>query len=114
MTVNGQKASAVGHASMRKLYRQGLAIGPRPYIHNHVVELTAPDRATGRCYLDLRSIKQQMEFIGAGYYLDSYVKIKGEWKFARRAFTAVRFDAPAGTAVIKVPTKKKAKVRARR
>lgn len=114
MTVNGQKASAVGHASMRKLYRQGLAIGPRPYIHNHVVELTAPDRATGRCYLDLRSIKQQMEFIGAGYYLDSYVKIKGEWKFARRAFTAVRFDAPAGTAVIKVATKKKAKVRAKR
>ena len=94
MDANGKKARAVGHASMRKLYREGLAIGPRPYIHNHVVELKDATHATGRCYLDLRCIKQNMEFIGAGYYLDDYIKVRGEWKFARRCFTAVHFDAP--------------------
>lgn len=95
MVANGKTASAVGHAGLRKLYREGLAIAPRPYIHNHVVELTAPDRASGRCYLDLRSLERQMEFIGAGYYQDDYVKVRGEWKFARRLFTAIRFDGPA-------------------
>jgi hypothetical protein len=95
MVVEGKTTSAVGHANLRKIYRQGLAIGPRPFIHNHVIEVVAPDRATGRCYLDLRSIKQQMEFIGAGYYNDDYVKLRGEWKFARRVFTALRFDGPA-------------------
>ena len=94
MEANGKKARAVGHTNLRKLYREGLAMGPRPFIHNHVVELKKEDHAVGRCYLDLRSTKEKMNFIGAGYYQDDYVKEKGEWKFARREFFALRFDGP--------------------
>ncbi|MGH8597516.1 MAG: nuclear transport factor 2 family protein, partial [Gammaproteobacteria bacterium] len=90
-----KESSAKGHAALRKIYRQGLEIGPRPYIHNHVVTLDGEERASGRCYLDLRSTKAEMQFIGAGHYADLYRKVRGHWKFQRRHFTALRFDAVA-------------------
>ncbi len=93
IAANGKETSAKGQDQLLALYKQGFDIGPRPYIHNHVIELTSQKKATGRCYLALHSIKQNMQFIGAGYYLDSYVKEKGVWKFQRRDFTALRMDA---------------------
>lgn len=65
------------------------------------MELVDGKHATGRCYLALHSAKQQMSFIGAGYYVDDYVKVKGEWKFARRHFTALRIDDSPVTAASK-------------
>ncbi len=80
-----------------KFYSGGLDMQPRPYIHNHVVDQTSPERATGRCYLDLRSAKMEMNWLGAGYYEDEYRKVGERWKFASRTFTVVRMlEDPTG------------------
>ena len=89
---NGQRTAAKGVPALRKMYRQGLSIGPRPFIHNHVVFIDDAHHAHGRAYLALHSIKLNMQFIGAGYYHDTYVKVKGEWKFQQRHFVALRID----------------------
>lgn len=105
IAIDGKETGAKGQSGLVALYRQGLEIGPRPYIHNHVIEITDGKQAQGRCYLDLRSVKHNMEFIGAGHYADSYVKVKGEWKFQRRYFTALRIDENPIPAAQKKPTK---------
>jgi hypothetical protein len=92
IAADGKETGAKGQAELREIYEQGLAIEPRPFIHNHVIELLSDKKARGRCYLDLRSAKHNMDIIGAGHYADTYVKVKGEWKFQRRHFTALRFD----------------------
>lgn len=97
--IGEQETAAKGHAALLEFYAQGLGIAPRPFIHNHVIELEGGRKATGRCYLDLRSGKENMRFMGAGHYADTYVKEKGEWKFLRRHFTALRIDEdPTATA----------------
>jgi len=93
ITMGDKETVAKGHAALLAIYRQGFDIGPRPYIHNHVIETLDDKKATGRCYLDLHSAKHNMQFIGAGHYADSYVKQRGAWKFQRRYFTALRMDA---------------------
>ena len=53
-TVVGNKREVTnkGHAELLKTYTAGLAnLTPRPYIHNHVIELKGNGRATGRCTL---------------------------------------------------------------
>jgi ketosteroid isomerase-like protein len=73
------------HAELRKMYEQLVRnVRPRPYTHTHVVELRGPNNATGRCYVEMRSAKVEMEWVGFGYYEDEYVKIRDEWKFASR------------------------------
>jgi SnoaL-like domain len=94
-----------GREALIKTYTEGLRdLKPRPYIHNHVVELGYYGRATGRCYLDLRSENRNMEWIGSGHYLDEYVKVGDHWKFASRYFTAIRFN-PATAAKAAAPAK---------
>ena len=69
---------------------------PRPYIHNHVIELHDDESASGRCYLDLRSAKNNMGWIGAGYYNDEYILTVDGWKFQARLFNALHMeDLPA-------------------
>ncbi len=63
--------------ALTEIYRQGLGIKPRPFIYSHVVELIDGKNAHGRCYLTLRSAKQNMAVVGAGHYADTYVKAKG-------------------------------------
>jgi hypothetical protein len=83
-----------GREALLKKYTEDLRrLTPRPYIHNHVVELGYYGRATGRCYVELRDAGRNMEWFGTGHYLDEYVKVGDHWKFASRYFTAVRFDA---------------------
>ena len=48
--------------------------------------------APGRCYLDLRSGRHNMDWLGAGFYEDEYVKIDSEWRFQLRKFTALRME----------------------
>ena len=94
-----------GREALIKTYTEGLSdLKPRPYIHNHVVELGYYGRATGRCYLDLRSEKRNMEWVGSGHYLDEYVKVGEHWKFGSRYFTAISFN-PANAAKAPPPAK---------
>ncbi len=100
MATAAQTYVAQGHAELLDFYARGLAMTPRPYIHNQVVELGKKGHAVGRCVLELRSAKRDMEWLGAGYYLDHYVKLKGVWKFASREFTALKMlEEPAPAAV---------------
>lgn len=92
------ETAAKGRAALHQFYVDGLKHLPRPYIHNHVLELQGEKRATGRCYLDLRSAKNNMDWLGAGHYVDDYVKVRGKWKFASRYFTAVRMEEGPGSA----------------
>ncbi|MDA0821056.1 MAG: nuclear transport factor 2 family protein [Proteobacteria bacterium] len=89
---NGQKTDCTGTAALRDFYVGGLAMKPRPYIHNHVFELTGARTASGRCYLDLRIGSNNMEWLGAGFYEDDYVKVGDDWKFQTRRFNALRMD----------------------
>lgn len=89
--------TAKGTPHLHEFYAGGLGMQPRPYIHNHVVDLVDAEHATGRCYLDLRSAKNDMAWLGAGHYADEYRKVDGRWKFASRVFTAVRMlEDPTG------------------
>ena len=63
-----------GRAELLKTYKAGVELSPRPYIHNHVIELTGPSRATGRCYVELRDASDNLNWLGTGYYDDEYVK----------------------------------------
>ena len=94
---DGTQSSAKGSEDLLKFYSGGLDMQPRPYIHNHVIELVDAERATGRCYLDLRSLKNDMGWLGAGYYNDEYRKEGGVWKFAERSFVVVKMlEDPTG------------------
>ncbi len=88
----GGEKTFSGHDALREFFVAGLAIAPRPFIHNHVVEMHAADAASGRCYLDLYSANKNMESIGAGYYEDEYVRDDDRWRFRSRRFTALRID----------------------
>ncbi|HXW85157.1 MAG TPA: nuclear transport factor 2 family protein [Candidatus Binataceae bacterium] len=104
--VKGPQREAVskGHAELKTMYSGALGdVQPRPYIHNHVVELAGPARASGRCYVELRSFRRNMEWIGSGYYEDEYVKVGEQWKFGSRRFIRIgpdlgRAAAAAGSA----------------
>jgi SnoaL-like domain len=88
------ETNTVGRANLLKTYREGLAnLTPRPYIHNHVVELKGGGRAEGRCYVELRDASKDFAWIGTGFYHDEYVKAGDQWKFKSRRFKALRLDA---------------------
>lgn len=86
-----------GRAALADFYRVGLRHQQRPLIHNVVVELGRKGRATGRCYVDLRSARHNMELMGVGHYADEYRKVRGKWLFETRCFHAVRVDEGPGS-----------------
>jgi hypothetical protein len=89
---------ASGRDALLKLYG-GLTQGeltPRPYIHNHVIDLAGGGRATGRCYVELRNLKKNMEWVGSGYYEDEYVKVGDGWKFKSRTFSTAYMSVNPG------------------
>jgi hypothetical protein len=89
---------ASGRDALLKLYG-GLTQGeltPRPYIHNHVIDLQGNGRATGRCYVELRNLKKDMEWVGSGYYEDEYAKTADEWKFKSRTFRTAYMSVNPG------------------
>ena len=86
-TIVGRKNenTARGRAELLKSYKEGLAsLTPRPYIHNHVVELKGSGRASGRCYVEFRDASNKMGWLGTGFYNDEYVKVGDRWKFQSR------------------------------
>ncbi len=90
--IGGREATFSGRDALHAMFTGGLKIRPRPYIHNHVVELAGEGFATGRCYLDLRSARKDMAFLGAGYYDDEYMATPAGWRFHSRRFVALRMD----------------------
>lgn len=85
--------TTTGRANLLKMYKEALAsVTPRPYIHNHVIELKGGGRATGRCYVELRDASNNMNWIGTGFYHDDYAKVGEHWKFQSRKFKALRMD----------------------
>lgn len=79
-----------GAAALRDFYVGLDRMKPRPYIHNHVVELLGGGRAKGTCYVELRLATNQMNSLGTGYYDDEYVRDGGVWKFRARRYKAVK------------------------
>ena len=76
---------AQGREALRKMIASGLDTAqPRPFIHNHVVELLGPDRAKGTCYVEVRLLRNGKKHYMAGWYDDEYAKVDGEWKFKSR------------------------------
>ncbi len=74
-----------GRGELKKMYENLIRqTQPRPYTHTHVIELRNEHSATGRCYVELRNAKVELEWLGSGYYEDEYAKVRGEWKFASR------------------------------
>ncbi len=86
----GRDRSASGRANLLKTYGGDLSsIKPRPYIHNHVIELKGNGRASGRCYVEVRDAANNMKMLGTGYYNDEYVKVGDEWKFQSRSINLI-------------------------
>ncbi|MGH7960201.1 MAG: nuclear transport factor 2 family protein [Candidatus Binatia bacterium] len=80
--------AAKGRENLLKMYQQALGeLAPRPFIHNHVVELQGSNRATGTCYVEIRATRESRSWIGAGWYNDEYAKVGGTWKFKSRLVT---------------------------
>jgi hypothetical protein len=86
----GRDRSVQGRAELLKTYSSDLSsIRPRPYIHNHVIELKGNARASGRCYVEVRNAADNMNLLGTGYYNDEYVKVGDEWKFQSRSINLI-------------------------
>ena len=83
----------MGRANLLKSYREGLAnLTPRPYIHNHVIDLKGQGQASGRCYVELRNASDKMAWLGTGFYNDEYVKVGDQWKFKVRRFQQTHME----------------------
>ncbi len=84
-TNDGSLPSTQGRAALRKMIGTGLdEMKPRPFIHNHVVERLGPNRAKGRCYIEVKLFRNGKKHAMAGWYNDEYAKVSGEWKFKSR------------------------------
>ncbi len=82
----GDREPMCGRQQLQDVYAQVLetkTVFFHPFVHNHIIDLEG-DRATGVCYLDLRSNKDGESLIGSGYYDDVYARENGIWKFKSR------------------------------
>lgn len=83
---------AEGRANLAKMIaEQGATSKPRPFIHNHVVELLGPDKARGTCYVEVKLMREGKKWLLTGWYNDEYAKVNGEWKFKSRQITTDTF-----------------------
>lgn len=101
-TVVGPKRehTTTGRADLHKSYAEGLAsLTPRPYIHNHVIELKSGGRANGRCYVELRDASNNLAWLGTGFYDDEYIKVGDDWKFNSRRFQQAHMEHRQSKAV---------------
>ena len=91
-TDNPNLPRAQGREGLRKMIGGGLdTTKPRPFIHNHVIELLGPDRAKGTCYVEVRLLRDGKKWLMTGWYDDEYAKVGGEWKFKSRQITTDSF-----------------------
>jgi uncharacterized protein (TIGR02246 family) len=75
-----------GLEGLREIYTGAAAgVTPKPFIQNHVIEVDG-DQATGRCGVEIRMVHKGEAYTVAGHYFDSYRRVDGRWKFAKRDF----------------------------
>jgi uncharacterized protein (TIGR02246 family) len=83
---------AQGREALRTMIGGQLeASKPRPFIHNHVIELLGPDQAKGTCYAEVRLLREGKKWLMSGWYDDEYAKVNGQWKFKARQITVDSF-----------------------
>ncbi len=95
--IQGMEDYAItGRDKLAKVFRRVNAkYATQPFIHNHLVELTGPDRATGIAYYEILEAREGQRYLAAGFYRDEYRKVGGEWKFQyRKIHMVTEFDSP--------------------
>ncbi len=90
----GTRPPIVGRAALLAGFREMLTTGSTflPFVQQHVVDL-AQDTARGTCYIDLRAEVNGESMIGAGWYVDTYVRTADGWRFQTRKIE-LRFFVP--------------------
>lgn len=81
----GRYGKVEGKPAMRDFYSDMVALRPKPYIHNHCVEVNGA-RATGKCAVEIRGLAKEYTNPNGGYYLDAYINEGGTWKFENRTY----------------------------
>ena len=75
-----------GRAQLAQLYQDKIEeVGPKPFIQNHVIQIDG-DRATGNCAVEIRLVEEGKAVTACGHYNDTYRRVNGVWKFAKRHF----------------------------
>ncbi len=85
--MKGTEVNAVsrGLAAIRRMHEKAFAeTTPRLFVHNQIVNLIGTDRASGRCCVEVRNLRVNMEWLGVGYFEDEYTRQGDQWKFATR------------------------------
>ena len=83
---------AQGQEGLRKMISSGLdEMKPRPFIHNHVIELLDSKQAKGTCYVEVHMNREGKKWEMKGWYNDEYAKVDGEWEFKSRRITTDSF-----------------------
>lgn len=78
-----------GLDELRGMYAGGVGNKThKPFIQNHVIELSSPTEATGRCSVEIRVFQDDQALTAAGHYLDTYRLDDGRWKFADRFYNS--------------------------
>ena len=91
----GDRPPIVGRAALLETYMASITGSPfYPFVHNHVIDLDG-DRASGRCYLDLRCTIDGKSMTGVGFYEDTYVRLGDGWRFRARKLN-MNFLVPFG------------------
>jgi hypothetical protein len=93
--IQGMEDYAItGRDKLAKVFRRVNAkYESQPFIHNHIIDLEGPDRATGVSYYEILEGREGGRFLAAGYYRDEYRKVEGEWKFqSRKIHMVTDFD----------------------
>lgn len=79
-----------GRDALVKAWTEGIEkLDPWPFIHNHLVEFTGRDSATGYVHAEFRMGNMNYRVTSIGIYTDKYVRLaSGEWKFRSRSLSA--------------------------
>ncbi len=72
-----------GAEALRKAYSDVGPMGPKPCIHNHIIELDGA-QAQGFCSVEIRLVQDGVAYTGSGHYEDDYRRVGGDWRFLRR------------------------------
>jgi uncharacterized protein (TIGR02246 family) len=92
--IEGMEDYAItGRDKLAKVFKRVNArYASQPFIHNHIVELEAANRASGYAYYEILE-QDGSTYLAAGYYRDEYRKVDGQWKFqSRKIHMATDFD----------------------
>ena len=94
ISIKGMEDYAItGRDKLVKVFRRVNAkYASQPFIHNHVVDLEGPNRASGYAYYEILE-QEGSRYLASGYYRDEYRKVDGLWKFqSRKVHMATDFD----------------------